>query len=299
MSRPVLLSLYALIVVIWSSTWVAIKFGLEETPPLLGAGIRFCLAGLVLLAVTRLRRRSLRTDRRLALVLAVFPFAICYALVYWAEQYIPSGLAAVLFGAMPLYVAVISIYALRDEPVSGWTFAGIGVAIGGLVLAFGESMDLGTEERALAGAIAGVSAPLAAAIGNVSIKRRGGGLDAVVLNGWGMFAGGVLLLAVSPLSEDWGSAQWTAQAAGAIGYLALVGSALPFVVLTILLRHLTAVEMSYVPLMIPFGALALGAATYDEPLTATSLAGAALVALGLGLAQWRRHRVAVAAAVPR
>ena len=289
MSRGALFSLYALLVGIWSSTWVAIKFGLEETPPLLGAGIRFAVAGLVLLAVTGARRRSLRTDGRLAATLAVFPFAITYGLVYWSEQYIPSGLAAVLFGAMPLYVAVISVFALRDEPVTGAMFAGIGVALGGLALAFGESLDLGTAERALAGAIAAVLAPLASSIGNVSIKRRGGGLDAVVLNGWAMLAGGVLLLVASPLSESWGDAHWTGQAAGAIAYLAIVGSALPFVVLTVLLRHLTAVEMAYIPLLIPFGALGLGALLYDEPLTALAVAGAALVATGLGLAQVARR----------
>ena len=288
MSRAALISLYALLVTVWSSTWVTIKFGLEDTPPLLGAGIRFVLAGLVLLVIAGGQRRDLKTDRRLALILAAFPFAATYGLVYWAEQYIPSGLTAVLFGALPLYVAVIGIFALREEPTSARTFAGIVVAIGGLALAFSQSLDLGTEAHALAGAIAAVLAPLASAVGNVAIKRRGRKLDAVVLNGWAMLGGGGALLAASAVSEAWSHAHWTAQAAGAIAYLALVGSALPFVVLTVLLRHLTAVEMSYVPLLIPFGALGLGALAYDEKITALALVGATLVAAGLGLAQVRR-----------
>lgn len=286
MRRPVLLALYALLVVIWSSTWVAIKFGLEETPPLLGAGVRFVIAGVVLLLVAAAMRRSLRTDALLAGVLALLPFAISYALVYWSEQYIPSGLAAVLFGVMPVYVALLAALLLADEPVHARLFAGLGVALVGLAVAFGESLDLG-EGRAAAGAIAGVIAPLAAAAGNVAIKLRGKGLDAIVLNGWGMAAGGVMLLAASAPFEDWGAARWNAQALGAILYLALPGSALAFVVLTILLVRVSVVRMSYLPLLLPFGALLLGWLLYDEALTAQALAGAALVAAGLVVAQWR------------
>src|SRR3712207_5781568 len=170
MSRPAILSLYALLVTIWSSTWVAIKFGLEDTPALLGAGIRFFLAGAGLLVLAAAMRRSLRTDWLLITILALLPFAASYGLVYWSEQYIPSGLAAVLFGVMPIYVALLAAVMLKDEPVTGRLFLGLGVALGGLALAFGESIDLGHEEHALLGAIAGVSAPLAAALGNVAIK---------------------------------------------------------------------------------------------------------------------------------
>ena len=82
MSRAVVWSLYAGLVLIWSSTWVAIKIGLEDLPPLLGAGIRFALAGVGLLAIGRLMGRPLRTDPRLAAVLALLPFAAAYGLIY-------------------------------------------------------------------------------------------------------------------------------------------------------------------------------------------------------------------------
>src|SRR6185295_1001703 len=107
-------------------------------------------------------------------------------------------------------------------------------------------------------------APLASSIGTVSIKRRGHRLDAIVLNGWAMLGGGLLLLAVSALTEDWGTASWTAHAIGSIAYLAAFGSALTFVTLTILLRQLPAVTMSYITLILPFGALIFGASLYDE-----------------------------------
>jgi drug/metabolite transporter (DMT)-like permease len=296
MSRATVLSLYAMLVVIWSSTWVAIKFGLEDTPALLGAGVRFFLAGLALLVIAVAMRRSLRTDWVLVAILAALPFALSYGLVYWSEKYIPSGLAAVLFGVMPIYVAVLAALMLEDEPVHRRLFLGLGVALAGLVVAFGESIDLGHEEHALLGAIAGVSAPLCAALGNVAIKRRGAKLDAIVLNGWAMAFGGLLLLLVSSFTETWSDARWTGQAVGAIAYLAVLGSAVGFVVLTRLLQELSAVKMSYIPLIIPFGALVFGWSLYDEPLTLLAVAGAALVAAGLLVAQWPRPRGRAAAA---
>jgi drug/metabolite transporter (DMT)-like permease len=188
---------------------------------------------------------------------------------------------------------------LKDEPVTGRLFLGLGVALGGLALAFGESIDLGHEEHALLGAVAGVSAPLAAALGNVAIKRRATGLDAIVLNGWAMGLGGLLLLAASGLTETWSDARWSGQAIGAIAYLAILGSAIGFVVLTKLLQELPAVKMSYIPLIIPFGALGFGWLLYDEPMTTLAIAGAALVAGGLLLAQLRPRTKARAAAEAR
>ena len=296
MPRSLVWTLYALLVAIWSSTWVAIKIGLEDLPPLLGAGIRFALAGVGLLAVARLLGRPLRTDARLAAVLALMPFAAAYGLIYWGEQYVPSGLAAVLFGVMPLYSAVLASMMLAGEPLRARLVLGIAIALAGLSLAFGETLELGEGRYALAAAIACAAAPLASAIGNVAIKRDGGPLDAVVLNGWAMLAGGALLLAVSALSEAW-EITWSARAVGSVAYLAVIGSAVPFVTLTILLRELPAVTMSYITLLLPFGALAFGAALYDEPVTAPAVAGAALVASGLLVAQWhlrprRRSRAA-------
>jgi drug/metabolite transporter (DMT)-like permease len=294
-SRPVVWSLYGILVVIWSSTWVAIKIGLEDLPPLLGAGIRFAIAGLGLLAIAGLVGRPLRTDARLAGVLALLPFAAAYGLIYWGEQYVPSGLAAVLFGVMPLYSAVLAALALSGEPLRARLLLGIAVALAGLSLAFGETLELGEGRFALAAAIACAAAPLASAIGNVAIKRTGGALDAVVLNGWAMLAGGALLLAVSALAEAW-EVTWSARAVGSIAYLAVIGSAVPFVTLTILLRELPAVTMSYITLLLPFGALAFGAALYDEAVTLPAVAGAALVACGLLVAQWPARRRARAVA---
>jgi drug/metabolite transporter (DMT)-like permease len=281
--------MYGLLVLIWSSTWVAIKIGLEDCPPLLGAGVRFAAAGLVLLAVAAFQRRPLHTDWVLAAVLALAPFAFAYGLVYWGEQYVPSGLAAVLFGILPLYTALLGTVLLPDEPLRLPLLVGVLIGIGGLSLAFLESVELGSADRAALGATALALAPLGAALGSISQKRRAARLDAVVLNGWAMLVGGLILLPLSALSEDWGDFVWSAESVGSIAYLALFGSAIAFVTLTVLLRHITAMGISFLAMLLPFGALLFGAALYDEPITVRAVAGAVLVATGLGIAQWSRR----------
>jgi drug/metabolite transporter (DMT)-like permease len=289
-SRSLVLGLYALLVLIWSSTWVGIKIGLEDCPPLLGAGLRFALAGLVLLVLAAVQRRPLRTDWLLTTVLALAPFAFAYGLVYWGEQYVPSGLAAVLFGVLPLYTALLAGVLLPDEPLRAPLLVGVLIAIGGLALAFLESVELGSADRAALGAAALALAPLGAAVGGIAQKRRGAELDAVVLNGWAMLAGGLLLLPVSALGEDWGDFVWSAESVGSIVYLALFGSAIAFVTLTVLLRQLTAQAISFLAMLLPFGALIFGATLYDEPITARALGGAALLATGLLIAQRSRRQ---------
>jgi drug/metabolite transporter (DMT)-like permease len=296
-SRSLVFGLYGLLVLIWSSTWVAIKIGLEDCPPLLGAGVRFALAGIVLLFVAGVQRRPLRTDWLLAAVLALAPFAFAYGLVYWGEQYVPSGLAAVLFGILPLYTALLGSVLLHDEPLRAPLLLGVLIGIGGLSLAFLESVELGSAEKAALGASALALAPLGAALGSIAQKRRAAELDAVVLNGWAMLVGGLVLLAVSPLSDDWGDFVWSAESIGSITYLALFGSAIAFVTLTVLLRQISALAVGFLAMLLPFGALIFGAALYDETITARAVGGAALVAAGLLIAQWsRRSRAAPAPA---
>jgi drug/metabolite transporter (DMT)-like permease len=289
-SRSLVWTLYAVNVLIWSSTWVAIKIGLEDVPPLLSAGVRFLVAGAGLIALAVVLGRRLKTDWLLAALLGLLPFAGTYGLIYWGEQYVPSGLAAVLFGVMPLYSATIASVALTGEPLSARLLAGIAVAIAGLALAFGESLALGHAERALLAATACAIAPLAAAIGNVATKRRAQRLDPIALNGWAMLGGGALLLATSGAAEDWGAAAWSSQAIGSVAYLAVIGSAVPFVALTVLLRELPAVTVSYITLLLPFGALVFGATLYDERITLVAFGGAMLVATGLLIAQWPGRR---------
>jgi drug/metabolite transporter (DMT)-like permease len=277
-------------VLVWSSTWVVIAVGLEDIAPFFGAGIRFGLAGLGLLVVAAATRRSLRTDFVLSAIVGLLPFATTYGLIYWAEQYVTSGLTSVLFGVLPLYVALIAAVTLPEEPLRPRLVAGVGIALGGLVVAFSESLDLGSGEHTALAALAVILSPLASAIGNVAIKKRGRDLDPLVMNGWAMLGGGIVLLGVSAPTEDWGATVWSAASIGSILYLAAFGTGFTLVTLTVLLRELPAVTVSFISMIIPFGALALGAIVRDEQVTALAVGGALLVVAGIAVAQFPVRR---------
>jgi drug/metabolite transporter (DMT)-like permease len=291
-SRPLVWTLYAALVLVWSSTWVVIAVGLEDIAPFFGAGIRFSLAGLGVLVAALATRRPLKTDFVLSAIVGLLPFATTYGLIYWAEQYVTSGLTSVLFGVLPLYVALIAAVTLPEEPLRPRLLAGVGIALVGLVAAFGESLDLGSGEHTALAAVAVVLSPLASAVGNVAIKKRGRDVDPLVMNGWAMLAGGLVLLAISAPTEDWGATVWSAESIGSILYLAAFGTGFTFVTLTVLLRELPAVTVSFISMIIPFGALALGALVRDEVVTALAVGGALLVVLGIAVAQFPVRRAA-------
>jgi drug/metabolite transporter (DMT)-like permease len=189
----------------------------------------------------------------------------------------------------PLYTALVGAVVLPDAPLTGRLIAGIVLAIGGLALAFTESVRLGGSSLAFAGAGAVAVAPVGIAIGSVSVERRMDTVEAFALNGWAMLIGGVSLLAVSATHEPWRGLAWTPASVSSIVYLAAVGSAFGFVAMTTLLRRVKALAMSCIQLIVPFGALGLGALFYGEPIGARAVAGAALVSVGFVVVQVRRR----------
>ena len=102
---------YALLCFIWGSTWIAIRFGLESLTPIFSAGVRFSLASVFIFILMKIKDISLQRDResiRLYLLMGFFSFVIPFGLVYWAEQFVPSGMAAVLFAVYPFWVVIFS-----------------------------------------------------------------------------------------------------------------------------------------------------------------------------------------------
>ena len=102
---------YAALCFIWGSTWIAIRYGLEALTPMFSAGLRFSLASIVIFILMKIKNISLQTDKvsvRLYLLMGFFSFVIPFGLVYWAQQFIPSGMAAVLFAVYPFWVVILS-----------------------------------------------------------------------------------------------------------------------------------------------------------------------------------------------
>ena len=267
-----------------------IKIGLEDLPPFLSAGVRFTIAAGILAGLSWGRGVPFPRGARLhAGLLAVgsLGFVLSYGVVYWGEQYIPSGLSAVLFATNPLFVLWIAHLALSSERITARKAMGTGLGFVGVALIFGSDLALVHPRAPLAAALTLLS-PLAAALSSVGIKKWGQPFHPYTLTLLPMSYGAVGLLAISWATEDLAAARWTPAATTATLYLAVFGSVLAFVVYYRLLKEVAVSSLSLITYLFPVVAVALGWVVLDERLTGWMLAGAGLVVAGIALATARR-----------
>ena len=277
--------LYALVCLIWGSTWLAIKVGLVGVPPFLGAGLRFVVSALLVAVVLASRRRPVRLtrdDRICILALGLLVFWINYAAVYWAEVRISSGLTAVIFSTMPLTTALLSRFWMRSEVLSGRKVAGILVGMAGTVLLFAPTGRLGLQQAL--GMLAALAASVCSAISLVVLKRYGRGSDPFVLNGFAMAIGAVGLLAMSAALERSAVVVWTPSNVLALLYLAVMGSVVAFWIYYRLIKAMDATLVSLTTLIIPIVALALGHLLLGETVAPLTVVGIATILLGVAVA---------------
>jgi drug/metabolite transporter (DMT)-like permease len=277
--------LYALLCLIWGSTWLAIKVGLDGVPPFLAAGLRFLLAtslvGLVL-AGRRKRFHLTRDDKVCVLSLGLLVFWLDYAAVYWAELRISSGLTAILFSTMPLMTSLLSTYWTGSETLGARKVAGILVGVVGTALLFWPHERLGGQQ--VLGMLAALIGSLCAAINLVTMKKHGRHSDPFVLNFLGMGVGTACLLAMSVVTESWATVTWSRDNVLAIVYLAVFGSVIAFSTYYYLIKRMDATIVSLSTLIIPIVALILGRVFLDEIVTLMSVAGIVTILIGVAIA---------------
>lgn len=271
---------------IWGSTWLFIKLGLEDLPPFSFAGIRFVIAASVLGAFVAAKRVPLPRRRRdwgyLALT-GVLAFAVNYGLLFWGEQHISSGLAAVLQTTIPAFGLVIAHMHLPGERITPAKGAGVALGIAGVGIVFSNQLSA-EGPMALLGSVAIVVGAFAAAYANVLVKAWGGHIDPSVLALVQMVVGLVPLLAIGAATEGSPLAfRWTPMAVVALLYLAVVGSSVAFYLYYWLVRHMDVTKTMVIALVTPLLAVVLGMLVLDERLTWRTFAGGACILGGVGL----------------
>lgn len=274
-----------LLTLIWGTTWAAIRLGLEGIPPFTGVSLRFAVAGALLgLYAATLGRERCRVPLRLFVVLGVCTFTVSYAVVYWAQQWVPSGLASVLFATFPFFTALFAHLWLPEERLTRATAVGAVLGFLGVAVIFSEDL------RALAGpgvalaAVVFLLSPLASAVANVAVKKWGETVHPVPLNAWAMLLGAALTGVLAIAFERDRELLFDAQSVGALIYLAVAGTALTFSLYFWLLKHMRASRLALIGYTIPVVAVAIGTLVLDEPLTWRLALGAALVIFGVALA---------------
>src|SRR5213593_989002 len=270
--------------IVWSSTWLAIKIGLRDLPPISFVAIRFLIAITVLVAVSIGRTRLLPLRRSEYVVLAItgiLMFAVNYTLLFWAELHVSSGLAAVLQATIPIFGMFFAHWMLPNEPLRLQKLAGVIIALGGVTVICGRLLGF-NGRLAFWGGVGVVIGAASAAYANVLVKARSIQLAPAMLAAWQMIFGIAPLLVIG-FAIDGNPARfhWTAMALFCLLYLAVIGSALTFLLLYWLLPRLTVAQLQSISLITPPGAVMLGWLMGGETFPISSLLGAGFVLTGV------------------
>jgi drug/metabolite transporter (DMT)-like permease len=270
--------------IVWSSTWLVIKIGLRDLPPISYAGIRFLIA-IVVLFVVSVGRVGLLPQRGFDYVLLAFTgllmFGVNYGLLFWGELHVSSGLAAVLQATIPIFGMVFAHLMLPEEPLQLHKLLGAFLAVGGVAMICERLLGF-NGLMAFWGGLGIVLGAASAAFSNVLLKARAIQLAPSMIAAWQMIFGAAPLLLTGFVVEgNPARFRWSALSIFCLLYLAVIGSALTFLLLYWLLPRMTVARLQAISLITPPGAVALGWAFGGETFSLWSLLGACLVLAGV------------------
>lgn len=282
--RIAIAAAYLALCVIWSSTWLVIRIGLQDLPPISFVALRFVIAVVVLFIISVGRVRLIPKQSADLLLLAytgILMFAVNYALLFWAELYVSSGLSAVLQATIPIFGMVFAHFILPGEPLRWQRVSGAMLALGGVAVICSRLLDFGGL-LAFWGGLGIVFGAASAAFSNVMIKKRAPQLAPAMIAAWQMIFGVAPLLITGFFVDGnpW-HLHWTKSALLCLFYLAVPGSALTFVLLYWLLPRMSVTNLQTISLITPPGAVIFGWLLGGETFTIWTLVGGALVLAGV------------------
>lgn len=280
--RARLLLVYLSVCVLWGSTWLVVKVGLLDLPPLRFVGLRMLLAAALLLPFA-LRGGVARVDGpawRWLLGIGLLQVTVPYGLLFAGQTMVSSSLAAVLFATFPVWLVLLGRLLVPGEPLTpqklGLSLLGLaGVAV--LQLGAGGAREPGADGSPALGAALITAGSVSCALANVLVRRRGLTLSPVVMTFGQSLGAGALLLLASAALERGAPAAYGARALGAVAWLAVAGTVLTYLGLYWLIPRVSLLVIGTIPLVDTTVALTLGTLVAGEPLTAPLALGAALV----------------------
>lgn len=288
------LGVYIFCCAIWGSTWLVIRVGVRELPPLHFAAIRMGLACLFLTpwAARQARRAGIGRATTAAEWWAIawaglLQIGISYAAIFVAARYIESGLSAVLFGTFPIWIGIFAHLLLPDEPLTARTSVAALVGLAGVLLIEAPAAVRafsGGSVTVLAGGLLVLLSSIASAYSNVFVKKSLRRVPPAV-NVWGQtLSGSIFLFALAFTIERGQRLPWTGSSIAALLYLAIPGTALTFAALFWLVPRVPMSVIGTIPLVDTVIAVILGAIILGESLPLRVLAGGALILVGVVLA---------------
>ena len=276
--------LFLIVCLSWGTTWLGIKIAVESVPPLTAAGLRFLIAFPLFLSFALLRREPLlfpRQSRWFFVFVTLSYFSLPYYLLNYGEMHVSSGLTALLFSCMPVFILLFSAVFLRQKIYPSQV---IGIAIGfGSLFMIIRSQGLHLDHAELFGVLAILAAAVMHALCYVITKKQGSAISVITYNTLPIGLAGLMLFVAglsveAPVFDDLTARSW-----GALLYLGLVASVGGFIVYFLLLKRLSPIILSFVFIIFPVFAVVIGAWYEGHSLTRELMGYSAVLLTGFAI----------------
>jgi len=255
--------------IIWGTTYLALRVGVTQFPPFLFSGIRFLIAGPILLGIVAVFGRVSFPSRKVLAQQAVSGLLLCafgVGIVGWSEMFVSSGLAAIICSVMPIWVMLINLAITPDETPAVPVVIGLLIGLAGIVLIFGEHvMDFSDPSYTL-GIFMTFAGNICWAFGTVWVKKKTMSTDPFLAAGLQMFFGGIFLVPMSLVFDDYSAIHLSPDMLGSLIYLILFGSVAAYACYSYAIKKLPMTIVSLYAYINPMVAVILGALVLGERL---------------------------------
>ncbi|HUL04152.1 MAG TPA: EamA family transporter [Gemmatimonadales bacterium] len=273
---------FAIIYLVWGSTFLAIRVGVREVPPFLLAAMRFLAAGLILYGWMIARGERSPSGRQWASIsqIAILIFVLNYGLVFWAEQRVPSGLTAVMMATIPAFMALSEVVLLRTQRLTVRLALALLIGIGGVAVLVSRSLRLGGSPIDGAGAVALIVGAMSWSVASALARKLPLPSSKVMSSGAQMLAGGVLLTVAAAALGEFRAFHPRSVSTGAwvsLLYLIVAGSIIAFTAYVWLIHHESPTKVGTYAYVNPVVAVLLGYVLGGEPLGLRAVLGLMLV----------------------
>jgi drug/metabolite transporter (DMT)-like permease len=280
---------FALVYVFWGSTYLGIRIAIEHIGPELMTGVRFPIAGIIMLAAAVLTGRRIGIRGRDFIrqgIIGVLLLSVSNVVLSWAELYVRTGLASLIVASVPIWFLVIDTWMLRGERLAARGLVGLALGLAGiLVLLWPKLMSpVGHHRMELLASLCLLASCVVWSLGSVLSRRWQGSLDALTATGWQMVIAGTINLMMAFLLGEPAKAQWTTRGIGAIVYLVIFGSLIGYTAYIWLLKHVPTSKVGTYAYVNPVIAVFLGWYFLGERVDGYILAGTVIVILAVALA---------------
>ncbi|HEV2092315.1 MAG TPA: DMT family transporter [Rubrobacter sp.] len=283
---------FVVLVLAWSSSFSVVKVGLDYAPPVLFAGGRTLLSGVIMTAVALVwgGNPNLRRDWRIFAFLGAFNVVLFIGAQTFAVLYLPSGTAAVLIYLQPILVGVLA-WTVLGEPLTATKIVGLLLGFAGIVAVSSGGLLDAAGEVTLVGVVSGVASALSWALGTVGFKKYEARISTLWAIALPFLAGGAALTVFGLFLEPVSGISWTGPLYSSVLYSAFVGTGLAWMLFFGLVRAGEASRVAAFIFVVPLAAVVIGAVLLGEALGPSLLAGAALIVSGIYLVNRRPREI--------